>query len=80
MPKNILIALCITGLTACGSSKSELDRQELEVEAQKEQYSACIEKGVKYYNSLGSYPTLSTGENADSKIRQKCDFNVNVFN
>ena len=37
-------------------------------------------KGVKYYNSLGSYPTLSTGENADSKIRQKCDFNVNVFN
>lgn len=80
MHKNILIALCIIGLTACGPSKSELERQALEAAAEKEQYSACIEKGVKYYKSLGSYPILSTGEDADSKIRQKCDFNINVFN
>jgi hypothetical protein len=78
MIKNILITLCVLGLTACGSSKSEPDRQlEKENEAA---LNACIDKGVKYYQDLGSYPTLSTGESADLKIREKCDFNINMFN
>ena len=77
MINNILIILCTIGLTACGSSKSDLNGQTQA--AQETQYSACIEKGVKYYTSLRSYPTLSSGESADSKIRQKCDFNTNVF-
>lgn len=72
MIKNILITLCIIGLTACSSSKGDSDNQNAE-------YNACIGKGVKYYKMIGSYPTLSTGENADSKIREKCDFNIKVF-
>ncbi len=79
MIKNILVTLCVLGITACGPSKSELERQALEAAAEKEQYSVCIEKGVKYYKSLGSYPTLSTGKSADLKIREKCDFNMNMF-
>ena len=79
MIKNILVTLCVLGLTACGSSKSDSDKQ-LEKENEELALNACIEKGVKYYTDLGSYPTLSTGESADLKIREKCDFNINIFN
>ncbi len=78
MIKNILVTLCVLGLTACGSLKSDSDRV-LEKEKAEVALNACIEKGVKYYQDLGSYPTLSTGESADLKIREKCDFNINMF-
>lgn len=79
MIKNILATLCVLGLTACGSSKSDSDKR-LERESEEVALNACIEKGVKYYKDLGSYPILSTGESADLKIREKCDFNINIFN
>jgi len=79
MLKNILVTLCILGLTACGSSKSDSDRQ-LEKAKEEVALNSCIEKGVKYYQDIGSYPTLSTGESADIKIREKCNFNIDMFN
>ena len=78
MIKNILVTLCVLGLTACSSSKNDSNKQ-VENENEEVALNACIEKGVKYYKDLGSYPTLSTGENADLKIREKCDFNINMF-
>jgi len=78
MIKNILITFCILVLTACGSSKSNSDKQ-LEKENEQVALNSCIEKGIKYYQNLGSYPTLSTGESADLKIREKCNFNINMF-
>ena len=78
MIKNILVTLCVLGLTACSSSKNDSNKQ-VENENEEVALNACIEKGVKYYTDLGSYPTLSTGENADLKIREKCDFNINMF-
>lgn len=71
MIKQILVILCILALTACGSSKSD-SNQEIAL-------NTCIQKGVKYYQNLGSYPTLSTGESADLKIKDKCNFNINIF-
>jgi len=35
-------------------------------------YSACVSKGVSYYKEMGSYPTLSTGEDALTKVRDNC--------
>lgn len=78
MIKNILVTLCVLGLTACGSSKSDSDKQ-LEKKNEEVVLNACIEKGVKYYQDLGSYPILSTGESADLKIKEKCNFNSNMF-
>lgn len=43
------------------------------------EFKNCMNKGVKYYKNLGSYPTLSTGESADLKIKEKCKFNINMF-
>lgn len=78
MNKIILITFFILGLTACGSSKREFDKQ-TEKENEEVAFNTCIEKGIKYYKDLGSYPTLSTGENADLKITEKCDFNISMF-
>lgn len=35
-------------------------------------YSACISKGIAYYKEIGSYPLLSTGEDARKKIEGMC--------
>ena len=78
MIKQTLVILCVLGLTACGSSKSDSER-ETETKNQEVALNSCIQKGIKYYQDLGSYPTLSTGESADLKIREKCDFNINMF-
>lgn len=32
----------------------------------------CFERGVAYYKEIGSYPTLSTGEDAKERIRGMC--------
>jgi hypothetical protein len=42
-------------------------------------YSACVGRGTKYYKAIGTYPTLSTGEDADSKVRQTCGNNGFAF-
>jgi hypothetical protein len=34
--------------------------------------SVCFVMGVAYYTAIGSYPKLSTGEDADSKIEGMC--------
>ncbi len=34
--------------------------------------SRCVQKGIAYYKDLGSYPFLSTGENAEAKVRGMC--------
>ena len=33
----------------------------------------CVSKGISYYKEIGSYPALSTGENAESKVQGMCD-------
>lgn len=32
----------------------------------------CVERGVAYYKEIGSYPRLSTGEDAERKVRDAC--------
>jgi hypothetical protein len=34
---------------------------------------SCFDRGVAYYREIGSYPTLSNGENADRKIAGMCE-------
>jgi len=34
---------------------------------------SCVTKGMEYYKSIGSYPRLSTGEDAYGKIMKMCD-------
>lgn len=36
-------------------------------------YSACVSKGVAYYQEIGSYPYLSTGEDARKKVEGNCN-------
>ena len=35
-------------------------------------YSDCVEKGIMYYKEIGSYPLLSTGEDAKNKVVGMC--------
>ena len=35
-------------------------------------YSTCVQRGTKYYKEIGSYPVLSSGEDAEVKVRQMC--------
>ena len=51
MIKNILVTLCVLGLTACSSSKNDSNKQ-VENENEEVALNACIEKGVKYYTDL----------------------------
>ncbi len=36
-------------------------------------YSDCLSKGITYYKELGSYPYLSTGEDASKKVEGMCN-------
>ena len=35
-------------------------------------FAECVELGVKYYKEIGSYPKLSTGEDALQKVQAMC--------
>ncbi len=35
-------------------------------------HSICVQRGIAYYKELGSYPHLSTGENAENKVEGSC--------
>lgn len=39
----------------------------------------CIEKGIKYYKELGSYPKLSSGKNAERAAEEKCARTTGAF-
>lgn len=34
--------------------------------------SQCVEKGIKYYKEIGSYPNLSDGRSAEVAAQDKC--------
>lgn len=40
--------------------------------------SDCIANGINYYREIGSFPTLSTGEDAQSKVISMCQRSNNV--
>ena len=46
MIKQTLVILCVLGLTACGSSKSDSER-ETETKNQEVALNSCIQKGIK---------------------------------
>jgi hypothetical protein len=35
-------------------------------------HSTCVQKGIAYYKEIGSYPSLSTGEDAENKVEGMC--------
>jgi hypothetical protein len=35
-------------------------------------YRECVEMGIQYYKDIGSYPKLSTGEDALEKVMSMC--------
>lgn len=39
----------------------------------------CIEKGIRYYQDIGSYPTLSNGQKAEEAAREKCSRTTGAF-
>ena len=41
--------------------------------------SDCYARGVAYYKEIGSFPYLSTGQDAISVINQKCQSNPELF-
>lgn len=41
--------------------------------------SDCYARGVAYYKEIGSFPNLSTGEDAISVINKKCQANPELF-
>jgi hypothetical protein len=34
--------------------------------------SACVQNGIKYYKEIESYPILSSGEDAELRVREMC--------
>jgi hypothetical protein len=39
----------------------------------------CITRGVEYFRSTGSYPTLSDGRNAFNVARERCQRTTTAF-
>lgn len=35
-------------------------------------HSSCVQRGIAYYKEIGSFPQLSTGEDADKKVEGMC--------
>lgn len=42
-------------------------------------YTRCMKRGIAYYEGIGSYPRLSTGERALNKIEAACRVSTNNF-
>lgn len=42
-------------------------------------YSECVEMGIQYYKEIGSYPKLSTGEDALEKVLAICKNSLLAF-
>jgi hypothetical protein len=39
----------------------------------------CIKRGIAYYNEIGSYRTLSSGEDAEKKVTERCQRSTQAF-
>jgi hypothetical protein len=35
-------------------------------------YGTCVQRGIRYYKEIGSYPVLSSGADAESQVREMC--------
>lgn len=67
-----IIALCLLVSATANCAKNETGEKD---GAEK----ACIERGIAYYKEIGSFPTLSTGEDAAKKVRERCARSVQAF-
>jgi hypothetical protein len=61
----VIVAVAMTSACKSSSSKGDVD--------------ACIQRGIQYYKDIGSYPTLSNGENADKKVSERCNRTATAF-
>jgi hypothetical protein len=48
-------------------------------EAVRASLDACINKGIGYYQQVGSYPRLTDGRNAVDVARERCQTQANPF-
>jgi hypothetical protein len=61
----VLLVLGLTAaLSACGDS-SEVQ--------------ACVARGEKYFKEIGSYPTLSNGQDANEVAHERCSRTTTAF-
>jgi len=44
-----------------------------------QKYGVCVDKGIEYYKAIGSYPYLSTGEDAHNKVLNMCSNSSMAF-
>jgi len=53
------------------------------VTSQKSDIEVCVEKGVEYFKSIGSYPTLQSdpniGRSAEDVARERCRRTITAF-
>lgn len=55
----LLVSLVSLGLLACSGNEDK--------------YNSCVQKGIKYYKDIGSYPKLkSENISAEEKAQQSC--------
>ena len=43
------------------------------------QLDMCQQRGVKYFNGIGSFPALSDGRNAEAVARERCSRTTSAF-
>lgn len=62
----VLSALCaLLLLSACGRNAAAI--------------SECVDRGIVYFNEIGSYPRLSDGRSASSVARERCERSSSAF-
>jgi len=60
-----MLILLLIAFLGCSKNNSEVD--------------ACISRGIAYYKDIGSYPTLSNGEDAATKVKTRCNRTTTAF-
>lgn len=63
---SLLLGVCLL-FVALGSCKPS------------EEYEACVERGIRYYKEIGSFPRLSTGEKAEHAAKKRCRRSKHAF-
>ena len=56
--------------------KNEIKKVEISDE---DKVSECIDRGIQYFDELGSYPTLSNGQDARKTATERCNRTTTAF-
>ncbi len=75
----VLVAMQFRTSAVAAGGSADVSGSSASVQDQLLTESSCNVKGIAYYKEIGSYPRLSTGEDAERKVRENCSRTTGAF-